>query len=97
MCVEYNFTNGRTRNGSKGARRGMRRFVAVVFVDPEDGGYVATIPTVPGVAGQGETEEEAYEDVEKALAFHLESLAESGEELPEDPAPTSARAIEIAV
>jgi predicted RNase H-like HicB family nuclease len=75
----------------------MKKFVAVVFADPEDGGYVATIPAVPGVAGQGETEEEAYEDVSKALAFHLESLAEEGEDLPDAPAPTSARAIELAV
>ena len=58
---------------------GARRFVAVVFADPEDGGFVARVPAVPGVVGQGETEEEAYEDVKEALVFHLESLAESGE------------------
>lgn len=77
----------------------MKRYVAVVFADPEDGGYVATIPAVPGVAGQGETEEEAYRAVTEALAFHLESMEEFGEELPdsEAPQPTSARAIELAV
>jgi predicted RNase H-like HicB family nuclease len=31
----------------------------VVFAGPEDGGYVATVPGMPGVVGQGETEEEA--------------------------------------
>ncbi len=72
-----------------------RRFIAVVFTDPEDGGYVAIVPAVPGVVGQGETEEEAYEDVTKALEFHLESMAEFGEELPETP--TSTRTIELAV
>lgn len=75
----------------------MRRYVAVVFADPEDGGYVATIPSVPGVAGQGETEEEAYAAVAEALAFHLESMEEFGEDLPDEPQPTSARAIELAV
>lgn len=75
----------------------MRRFVAVVFADAEDGGYIATVPAVPGVVGQGETEEEAYRDVEEALAFHLESMEELGEELPDEPQPTSARAIELAV
>lgn len=74
-----------------------RRFIAVVFVDPEDGGYVATVPAVPGVVGQGETEEEAYEDVTKALEFHLESMVEFGEEIPEEPIPTSTRTIELAV
>jgi predicted RNase H-like HicB family nuclease len=71
-----------------------RRFIAAVFADPEDGGYVAT---VPGVVGQGETEEEAYEDVTKALEFHLKSMAEFGEEIPEEPTPTSTRTIELAV
>jgi predicted RNase H-like HicB family nuclease len=74
-----------------------RRFIAAVFVDPEDGGYVATVSGMPGVVGQGETEEEAYEDVTKALEFHLKSMAEFGEEIPEDPTPTSTRTIELAV
>lgn len=74
-----------------------RRFIAAVFADLEDGGYVATVPGVPGVVGQGETEEEAYEDVTKALEFHLESMAEFGEEIPEEPIPTSTRTIELTV
>ncbi len=73
-----------------------RRFVAVVFADPEDGGHVATVPAVPGVAGQGETEEEAYEDVTRALEFHLESMADFGEAIPADSF-TSTRTIELAV
>lgn len=74
-----------------------RRFIAAVFADPEDGGYVTTVPGVPGVVGQGETEEEAYKDVTKALEFHLESMAEFGEEIPEEPTPTSTRTIELVV
>ena len=34
------------------------------------------------MVGQGETEDEALEDIKEALAFTLESMAESGEELP---------------
>lgn len=76
----------------------MRRFVAVVFADPEDGGYVAYIPGVPGVVDQGETEEEAYENVTKALAFHLECMVEEGLELPEDvPTEATFREIELAL
>jgi predicted RNase H-like HicB family nuclease len=74
-----------------------RKFVAAVFSDPEDGGYVATVLGVPGVVGQGEAEEEAYEDVTKALEFHLESMAEFGEEIPEEPTPKSTRTIELSV
>lgn len=74
-----------------------RRFVAVVFADPEDGECVATVPGVKWVVDQGETEEEAYEDITKALEFHLESMAEFGEEIPEEPTPTSTRTIELAI
>lgn len=60
----------------------MRRFAVAIHPDPEDGGFVATIPSLPGVVGQGETEDEALEDIREALAFTLESMAERGEELP---------------
>jgi antitoxin HicB len=60
-----------------------RRFVAVVVPDPEDGGYVASVPSVPGVYGQGETEEEAYQDVVQALRALHEYLEEEGREVPE--------------
>lgn len=60
----------------------MRRFAVAIHPDHEDGGYVASIPSLPGVYGQGETEEEALEDVRDALEFTLESMAELGEELP---------------
>lgn len=61
----------------------MRRFAVAIHPDLEDGGYVATLPSLPGVVGQGETQEEALEDVKAALQFTLESMAELGEELPE--------------
>ncbi len=76
----------------------MKRFVAVVFEDPEDGGYVARVPAVPGVAGQGETEEEAYRDVGEALRVLLEYLEEEGLDLPEDIPPEGRfKEIEVAV
>jgi predicted RNase H-like HicB family nuclease len=57
-------------------------FTVRVEPDEEDGGFVATIATLPGVVGQGETEEEAIQDVHAALMFTLESMRERGEELP---------------
>jgi antitoxin HicB len=75
-----------------------RRFVAVVVPDPEDGGYVASVPSVPGVYGQGETEEEAYQDVVQALRALHEYLEEEGREMPESiPLEGHLREIELAV
>ncbi len=36
----------------------VQQFAVVVKPDPEDEGFVATIPGVPGVVGHGHTEEE---------------------------------------
>ncbi|MDP9477009.1 MAG: type II toxin-antitoxin system HicB family antitoxin [Actinomycetota bacterium] len=58
-------------------------FTVIVKPDPEDGGYVASTPTLKGVYGQGETEEEAVRDFQTALDFTLHDMVESGEELPE--------------
>jgi antitoxin HicB len=72
-----------------------RKFIVVVVPDPEDGGYVASVPAVPGVWGQGETEEEAFQDAVAALTFTLDDMTERGEELPAGDG--VAREVELAV
>jgi predicted RNase H-like HicB family nuclease len=58
-------------------------FRAIVNFDPEDGGYVATTPSLAGVVGEGATEREAVRDLEEALEFTVEGMLVSGEPLPE--------------
>jgi len=57
-------------------------FRVIVEPDPEDGGFVARTPTLKGVYGQGETEEQAARDFQAALDFTLQAMAVEGEELP---------------
>ena len=57
-------------------------FTVLVEPDPEDGGFVASTPTLKGVYGQGETEEEAVRDFQTALDFTLRAMVEEGEDLP---------------
>ncbi|CAN5280823.1 hypothetical protein BH24ACT19_BH24ACT19_18080 [soil metagenome] len=45
----------------------MQGFAVIIKPDPKDGGFVATVPGLPGVVGHGETEEEALEDARAAL------------------------------
>jgi predicted RNase H-like HicB family nuclease len=76
----------------------VRRYIVVVVPDEEDGGFVASVPAVPGVYGQGETEDEAYRDVVEALTFTLDSMTEEGEEIPPSDAPKGVvREVELAV
>jgi predicted RNase H-like HicB family nuclease len=58
-------------------------FKFIVEPDEEDGGYTAYTPTLPGVVGQGETEMEAFEDLEAAMQFTLDDMVAKGEPLPE--------------
>jgi antitoxin HicB len=68
--------------GTENGASMTRKFIVVVVPDPEDGGYVASVPALPGVWGQGETEEEAFQDAVAALTFTLDDMIERGEELP---------------
>ncbi len=75
----------------------MRRYTVVIEPD-EDGVYIATVPSVPGVVEQGEHVEEAVERLKEALAFHLESMEMEGDELPPSDTPErEVRNIELAV
>jgi len=50
----------------------------VLIEKDEDGYYVATVPSLPGCISQGNTEEEARENVKEAIELHLSALAEEG-------------------
>lgn len=51
-------------------------FVIELFKDPEVGGFVADVVNLPGCMSQGETKEEALENVEKAIKAYLEVVGE---------------------
>ena len=62
-----------------------RAFAYSVFYEQAaEGGYVASVPTLPGCHTQGETLEEAERNVKEAIAVYLESLADHGEAIPEE-------------
>jgi predicted RNase H-like HicB family nuclease len=49
-------------------------FQVIVVFDTEDGGYVATTPSLAGVVGQGETKQEAVRDLQEALDFTVHDM-----------------------
>ena len=76
---------------------GMR--YRVIIEQDEDGVYVATAPALPGVVEQGDTVDEAFENMGVAMRFTLDSMIAESEELPPSDAPDSKeiRNIELAV
>jgi antitoxin HicB len=71
----------------------------VLFEPAEEGGYIVTCPSLPGLVTEGDTLEEARAMAVDAIRGYLESLAKDGLPIPpEDPQPrTSIIAETVAV
>lgn len=62
------------------AVRSMR--YTVVLQREEDGGYVATVPVLPGCVSQGDSRSEALRNIEEAIELYLEDMRAAGEPIP---------------
>lgn len=54
----------------------------IIIQAAEEGGYVAFAPTLLGCMTQGETLDEAKENITDAIEAYLEVLREDGDEIP---------------
>jgi predicted RNase H-like HicB family nuclease len=59
-------------------------FEIVIEKEPEDEGYFAYSPTLPGCFGNGRTIEEAKASMRTAVQQHLETLLAHGEPIPQN-------------
>ncbi|ALA60926.1 type II toxin-antitoxin system HicB family antitoxin [Nitrospira moscoviensis] len=56
----------------------------VLFEPAEEGGYVVTCPTLPGLVTEGQSLEEARAMAQDAIRAYLESLRKDGLPIPPD-------------
>ena len=54
-----------------------------VIVEKSKEGFGAYVPDLPGCVAVGETKDEVIQLVREAIEFHIESMKESGEPIPE--------------
>jgi predicted RNase H-like HicB family nuclease len=54
----------------------------VLIDQDEDGYFVAEVPALPGCVSQGDSRQEAIDNIREAIAGYLESLAEHEEPIP---------------
>jgi predicted RNase H-like HicB family nuclease len=54
----------------------------VILQKEEDGGYVATVPVLPGCVSQGDTRTEALKNIHEAIEVYLEDVRAAGESVP---------------
>ena len=73
----------RTHDGQRAIMVAMR--YTVVLEQEADGGFVASVPALPGCVSQGETREDAMSNIREAAELYVEDCIASG-----DPVPTEA-------
>jgi len=62
----------------------MKVYDFKVILEPDEtGGYVVTCPSLPGCYTQGNTVEEALENIKEAILLCLEDMESQGEEVPD--------------
>lgn len=56
----------------------------VIFEPAQEGGYIVSVPSLPGCMTQADTFEEAKEMIKDAILGYLEVLVEDGQSIPQE-------------
>jgi len=48
--------------------------VRIVLEPSEEGGYTAVVPSLPGCISEGETRDEALENIKEAIELYIETV-----------------------
>ena len=54
----------------------------VVLEQENDGGYVVSVPALPGCVSQGESRTEALDNIREAIELYIEDCREAGDPIP---------------
>ena len=54
-----------------------------VVIEKSPNNFAAYVPDLPGCVATGSTREELLDEIREAIVFHIESLREHGEPVPE--------------
>ena len=58
-----------------------------IVIEPDEEGYHAFVPALPGCHSQGATLDEARDNIAEAIELHLEAMIDDGVEIPIEPMP----------
>ena len=56
----------------------------VILEKEDDGGYVATVPALPGCVSQGDTRDEVIANIREAAELYIEDCVEHGDPVPQE-------------
>lgn len=56
----------------------------VVLEREEDGGFVVSVPALPGCVSQGDTRAQALNNIREAIELYIEDCREAGDPVPNE-------------
>jgi len=56
----------------------------IVLIPDETGGYTVEVPSLPGCISEGDSVDEALENIRDAIALYVDSLKAHGEPVPDE-------------
>jgi len=68
--------------GSQGAAPARSPITLPVVIEADGDGYFVSCPALQGCYSQGDTYEEAFENIKDAIKLHIEDRLADGEEIP---------------
>lgn len=71
-------------NMMKKITKNVYKYTAVFESDEKSGGFTVTIPFLPGCISEGETFEEALENIREAASLYLQVMRERKESVPRE-------------
>ncbi len=74
----------------------MKNLTLPIIVKGDSDGYFVSCPALQGCYSQGDTYEEAVENIKDAIRLHIEDRRANGEEIPE-PVSVSLSTVEVPV
>ncbi len=74
----------------------MKHFTLPIVLERDGDGYFVSCPALQGCYSQGDTYEEAVQNIKDAIRLHVEDRIANGEEIPE-PVAVSLSTVEVAV
>ncbi len=60
----------------------MTEYQFTVVIEPDEHGFHAYVPALPGCHSFGDTVEEAQANIQEAMELHIEAMVEDGESVP---------------
>jgi predicted RNase H-like HicB family nuclease len=61
----------------------MKHLTFPIIIEADSDGYFVSCPVLQGCYSQGDTYEEAVENIKDAIRLHIEDRVADGEEIPE--------------